>query len=74
MPQNNKNNKIMEIWLARDKNNYLFLFVGDKPIKVGSFWVGIKRGYVSVMLDEKEYPEVKWSDDEPTKVKLLIDK
>ena len=61
-----------EIWLARDENNYLFLFVGDKPIKVGSFWVGTKSNYISVLLNEEEYPEVKWSDDEPTKVKLEI--
>ena len=61
-----------EMWLARDENNYLFLFIDNKPIKVGSYWIGTKPNYISVLLNEEEYPEVQWSDEEPTKVKLVI--
>lgn len=63
-----------EMWLSRDKNDDLFLYTGSKPIKCDSFWLCLKQAYMSVKIDEKEYPEVKWSDEEPTKVKLVIDK
>ena len=63
-----------EMWLARNKNGALFLYIGSKPIKCNSFWLCIKQAYISVKIDEEEFPEVKWSDEEPTKVKLVIDK
>ena len=62
-----------EMWLARDKNNKLFLFVGPKlPEKEGEIWVAFNAEYVE--LDSDLFPEVKWSDKEPTKVKLIIEK
>lgn len=27
-----------EMWLARDKDNELFLFMGEKPYKSGEIW------------------------------------
>lgn len=66
-------NKIEDVnlLLARDKNNRLFLYI-DKN--------GPKRGYDYWSCDDGEcmeldyslFPEVQWSDEEPTKVKLVI--
>ena len=62
-----------EMWIARDKNNSLYLHIGSKPVKFISSWVNTELYCVSIRLDEKEHPEVQWSDEEPTKVKLVID-
>lgn len=70
-----------EMWLARDKDDGLFLYSEEKPFKNKA--VGVWRidgteslttsmGYVQ--LRNHLFPEVQWSDDEPTKVKLVIDK
>ena len=61
-----------EMWLARDKSGYLYLYKG-KPIKYSTYW---RRPLPKDMirLDKSLFPEVQWSDVEPTKVKLVIDK
>lgn len=61
-----------EMWLARDKSGYLYLYKG-KPIKYSTYW---RRPLPKDMirLDKSLFPEVQWSDEEPTKVKLVIDK
>lgn len=63
---------IIDGWVARDKNNVLCLF-NDKPFKRDVEWdCGI---HVEPMLIEsKFFPEIKWEDEEPTKVKLIIEK
>ena len=61
-----------EIWLARDKDGKLAMYE-NKPFKgeregqwsLGGEWVFLLADW---------FPEVQWSDDEPTKVKLVIDK
>ena len=61
-----------EIWLARDKDGGLIMYE-NKPFKdkraeqwtLGGQWV---------FLPDDWFPEVQWSDKEPTKVKLIIDK
>ena len=62
-----------EMWLARDKDSSLYLFIGVKPNKYSSTWQN-SMAKVIVMIDNSLFPEVQWSDDEPTKVKLVIDK
>ena len=39
-------------------------------------WEGmwISDNYNPYIINQELFPEVQWSDDEPTKVKLLIDK
>lgn len=61
------------MWLTRDKNNELFLFVGPKlPEKEEDQWLSIRDEWVQI--DSDLFPEVKWSDKKPTKVKLVIEK
>lgn len=61
----------IEAWVARDEDGSLYMYT-DKPKKRSVFWHAPKVGYVK--LDDSLFHEVKWTDDEPTKVKLIIDK
>ena len=73
MKNNNDGTKGVDLWVARNKNGSLFLHVDQKPYKEGNWWeLGFSDYYFN--LDPNLFPEVKWSDDEPTKVKLVIDK
>ena len=66
-----------EMWLARDKDGSLFLYIGGIPIKNRSdnVWIAKELRITDAMLLDKDlFPEVQWSDDEPTKVKLVIEK
>ena len=63
-----------EMWLARNYNGILSLFIGSKPEKCTFLWINTEPAYV-YQLDNKDiFPEVQWSDKEPTKVKLVIEK
>ena len=72
MIRNNTKQQLMEqeMWLARDKDKTLVLFPCEKPVKDKLHWCAERW----IILDEDLFPEVQWSDDEPTKVKLVIDK
>ena len=48
----------------------LFLY-RDKPIKDKFVWYS--PGF-SLALGRTPFPEIKWSDDEPTRVKIAIEK
>lgn len=65
--------KETEMWLARDEDMTLGLAIGEKPIKQKIMWT-VSRHIDFIELDSSLFPEVKWSDEEPTKVKLVIDK
>ena len=62
-----------EMWLARDKDNNLYLY-NFKPHKVDEDWWGPIDLENTLPIDNSKFPEVKWSDEEPIKVKLVIDK
>ena len=62
--------KEMEAWAARDMDGKLFLY-RDKPIKDKFVWYS--PGF-SLALGRTSFPEIKWSDDEPTKVSITIKK
>ena len=65
---------MQELWLARDSHNALFLYK-EKPVKYPTIWVcSLTTPRPLLELDSSLFPEVKWSDKEPTKVKLVIDK
>ena len=63
-----------EMWLSRDANNELYLFIDEvPPKKKREKWVG--RTFSTIIeIPKRHFPEVQWSDDEPTKVKLVIEK
>ena len=62
----------IKAWISRDKDGDLVMYE-DKPFKdklAGQWAFG---GWFEV-LPKDWFPEVQWSDEEPTKVKLIIDK
>lgn len=63
---------MIEMWLVRDKDGYLYLFFGAKPYKSGNKWYSSDNHFI--MLRSRSCPEVQWTDEEPTKVKLVIEK
>lgn len=64
--------KEVEVWAARDENGILYLYI-EKPRKGDNQWHSDYSSSIGLLEDEW-FPEVKWSDKEPTKVKLVIDK
>ena len=55
------------MWIARDENGTLNLFLNDKPIKCDYGWFRPKLN-----IDSKLFPEVKWEDEEPTEIEMFI--
>lgn len=68
-----KPKKSVRMWIARDKNDCLFLYK-SKPIKnleLNSLqW---ETAYLdALILDPDLFPSVKWEDNEPTKVIIRL--
>ena len=61
-----------EMWVARDKSGSLWLYE-YKPQKYNGIWL-YRFTEPVLSIDNSLFPEVQWSDNEPTKVKLVIDK
>ena len=61
------------VWAARDKDGTL-CFYEHKPTKRGYAWDYVDGGLSMVGTDEFlfSFPEVKWEDEEPTKLELTI--
>ena len=62
----------VEMYLARDKDGMLCLLAGSKITKQSTYWYCEDGEFLE--LGCGLFPEVQWSDAEPTKVKLIIDK
>ena len=60
----------IELWAARDKSGTLYLYK-LKPLKDLTVWYS--PGF-SLALGRTPFPEVQWSDEEPTRVKITIEK
>ena len=60
----------IEAWAARDKSGALYLYM-VKPIKDKFIWYS--PGF-SLVLASASFPEIKWSDKEPTRVSITIKK
>ncbi len=58
-------------WVARDNFGTLSLYDG-KPIKLGKGWIPTIGTHV--YMDHVLFPEIKWEDEEPTEVELIIKK
>ena len=63
--------KALKAWVARDFNGSIYMHI-NKPKKLDDTWSLNSFGFFK--LDDSLFPEVKWSDEEPTKVKLIIEK
>lgn len=63
----------IERWVARDEDGMLYLHFSENPPKKEETVWGADYG-TFVEIDGSLFPEVQWSDAEPTKVKLVIDK
>jgi hypothetical protein len=61
---------VIDAWIARDKNNCVYIHP-YKPIKDADEW---RNNYSVLNIKEHLFPEIKWEDDKPTKVKLIIKK
>ena len=62
----------VEMSVARDKDGTLCLLAGSKITKQSTYWYCEDGEFLE--LDCGLFPEVQWSDEEPTKVRLVIDK
>lgn len=65
--------KEIQAWVARDNDGMLYLYLRE-PQKVAGQWTApdLHLGYIK--LGDTTFPEVQWSDEEPTIVKITIDK
>ena len=70
--EDNKTDGI-ELLAARDKDGMICLFsIENPPKKVDSCWANDLGEFIEI--DGSLLPEVQWSDEEPTKVKIVIEK
>lgn len=66
-----------ELWIARDKDGTLFLFIGEKPMrdKVFAFdpeeTIFVREEGEVIELDCREFPEVTW-ENSPIEVELKL--
>lgn len=61
-----------EMWLARDMNGSLYFHGTEEPIKDKDKGIWRSNELTPFWINPKLFPEVQWSDEEPTKVKLVI--
>lgn len=61
----------MKMWIARDSDGMLCLFYYFKPQKGKNVWIGDVQ---PIILHQSMFPEIKWSDSEPTEVEIIIKK
>ena len=63
----------MEMWLARDEDGNLHLHsTNPRKNTMMGMWESLELCPLLIYSDN--FGEIKWSDEEPTKVKLVIDK
>lgn len=60
-------------WIARNEDTSLYIYIGECPYKTDCDWDVIYRdGDYIQELNSNLYPQVKWEDEEPTKIELTI--
>lgn len=59
------------MWLARDNDNDLFLFIRKKHYKTRGMW---NNPNVRCIMIQAKYPNVKWHNEEQTDVEIIIKK
>ena len=63
--------KTLKAWVARDEDGMLFLYL-SKPINFEGRWIPTDNKFT--VMNEQLFPEVQWSDEEPTRVSITIKK
>ena len=65
--------EVLHACMARDKDGTLYLYVGNNyPRRGYTYWTTDDGDCLQI--EPHFFPEAQWSDDEPTNVKLVIDK
>ena len=60
-----------EFYVARDDDGDLRFYSGGKPYKGACMWLGsVDCGCCTI--DQSLLPEVRWEDEEPTEVEIII--
>lgn len=62
----------MKGYIARDKNNELYLYDNNKPDRYGDVWLPSDTHYMAI--DDKDIPDnisISW-EDEPIEVELTL--
>ena len=64
----------MKGWITRDKDGTLF-FCDGGLVKIADCWeISCSLcGHQFLVLNPKTFPDVKWTDKEPRKVKLILE-
>ena len=63
----------LEGWVARDEDGMLYLYLRDTQESTGQCSApDLHLGYIK--LGDSMFSEIQWSDDEPTRVKITIEK
>ena len=64
----------VKAFIARDRDNELFIYFGKKPYKAKNEWSFYDGEHVSFakIPDEDLFPDVKWDDEEPTEVSIEL--
>lgn len=57
------------MWIARDKDNSLWLFE-EEPYKSDYVWISSLGIGAQFRINEKLFPAVKWEDEEPKELIL----
>ena len=64
----------IEAWVARDEDGELYLY-RDKPFRGSEQWHENPVSITGLIELRRElFPEVQWPDEEPTRVKITIEK
>ena len=63
--------KTIQAWIARDKDDTLWLYLSE-PIKARTQWVCSFGSTSPHLINEVNFPNVKWEDEEPTEVEVTI--
>lgn len=61
------------MWIARDANGSLFLYLENKPTRGENEW-HVPFYHEVYLLDRNLFPEVRWEDLEPTALMLVPDR
>ena len=63
--------KTIQAWIARDMDDTLWLYLSE-PLKVRSQWVCSIGSNSPYPVNNLNFPNIKWEDEEPTEVEITI--